>query len=453
MPPPRKSSTVIRTVNDSGDQVSISLPWVHRPRLVVLFVVACTLLTATGFVAGRFVRPATGLPDGQAVSVGPTFTPVVERVVRPVAGRHGVVKGRRVTAVPAPRLDDPEDQRSVVSRSTVHIGDTVRSGRVLCVVSGRPVFLLRLPVPPYRSLHAGDRGDDVRQVQRALRGTGHYRGTVDGVFGLLTQAAVADLYRSAGFSPRTEPPASIGSQTASTPASPPGSADGQVLLPLGEVFGLTQHEAVVAGVTRRGAVLEEGDDVVMLRTGGLRVVARVGVDERADYAVGTAVRVSAPTLTAGAFKGTVTAVSGFREAATGGGAESGDGVTEGAKSRAAEVDAPQEGGGAGPGRPGGARSDLPGYDVTIRVSGDVRELVAGRAVTVMPRAMIGEAGPAVPLTAVRQNGHGTFVRVEDHTAVTGSRPVRVDVVAEVDGWAAIAPVRGLSIGTRVQVTP
>jgi hypothetical protein len=54
------------------------------------------------------------------------------------------------------------------------VGDRVDCGGVLYRVDGRPVLLLCGPVPAYRALHAGDAGQDVRQLNRNLdvRGAG-----------------------------------------------------------------------------------------------------------------------------------------------------------------------------------------------------------------------------------------------------------------------------------------
>jgi hypothetical protein len=215
-----------------------------------------------------------------------------------------------------------------------------------------------------------------------------------------------------------------------------------VWLPLWEVFGIGQTSAVVADVTPRGAVLaDEGGKVATLQIGGLQVRVRVGVDEKATYSVGAKVQISAPDLTVRTWTGVVTSVSGFREddhTSTAGspGQSTGSGTSS---STPSSSDA--------------SGSDLPGYDVSIRLTSRSDELTTNRAVTVLPKAEVGKPSLAVPLTAIRQDGLGSYVLVADPAAVGGGRQVRVQVTSDADGWAAIRKGTTLRTGMRVQVTP
>ncbi len=49
------------------------------------------------------------------------------------------------------------------------------------------------------SLRLGDRGDTVRQIQQRLRDWGYYSGSVDGIFGNMTDQAVRKFQRSNGL--------------------------------------------------------------------------------------------------------------------------------------------------------------------------------------------------------------------------------------------------------------
>ncbi|TQS28077.1 peptidoglycan-binding protein [Microbispora sp. KK1-11] len=74
----------------------------------------------------------------------------------------------------------------------------LKEGAVLMEVNGRPVFALRGSVPMHRTIVPGARGDDVRQLQRALRRLG-YGAPVTGVFDRATIAAVTRMYTKKGY--------------------------------------------------------------------------------------------------------------------------------------------------------------------------------------------------------------------------------------------------------------
>ncbi|MEV4292219.1 peptidoglycan-binding protein [Nonomuraea bangladeshensis] len=74
----------------------------------------------------------------------------------------------------------------------------LREGAVLMEVNGRPVFALRGAVPMHRTIAPGGKGDDVRQLQRALRRLGH-RAPASGVFDRATIAAVTRMYAKKGY--------------------------------------------------------------------------------------------------------------------------------------------------------------------------------------------------------------------------------------------------------------
>ena len=80
-------------------------------------------------------------------------------------------------------------------------------------VNGRPVFALRGPVPMYRALGPGTSGDDVKQLQKALRRLGFDPGSISGTYGQGTATAVTDWYRNKGYEaqqPSADGPAATG---------------------------------------------------------------------------------------------------------------------------------------------------------------------------------------------------------------------------------------------------
>ncbi|MFI6296123.1 peptidoglycan-binding protein [Nonomuraea sp. NPDC050790] len=74
----------------------------------------------------------------------------------------------------------------------------LREGGVLMEVNGRPVFALRGKVPMHRTIAPGTKGEDVEQVQRALRRLG-FGAPVTGVFDRATVAAVTRFYAKRGY--------------------------------------------------------------------------------------------------------------------------------------------------------------------------------------------------------------------------------------------------------------
>ncbi|MFE3448444.1 peptidoglycan-binding protein [Nonomuraea sp. NPDC059194] len=74
----------------------------------------------------------------------------------------------------------------------------VTEGGILMEVNGRPVFAMSGKVPMHRTLAPGARGDDVKQVQRALRRLG-YGTRVTGVFDRATITAVTRFYAKKGY--------------------------------------------------------------------------------------------------------------------------------------------------------------------------------------------------------------------------------------------------------------
>ncbi|MEV5497364.1 peptidoglycan-binding protein [Nonomuraea fuscirosea] len=74
----------------------------------------------------------------------------------------------------------------------------IKEGAVLMEVNGRPVFALRGSVPMHRTIGPGSKGDDVGQLQRALRRLG-FGGPLTGVFDRATIAAVTRMYTKRGY--------------------------------------------------------------------------------------------------------------------------------------------------------------------------------------------------------------------------------------------------------------
>ncbi|MFD3945590.1 peptidoglycan-binding protein [Streptomyces sp. NPDC058579] len=177
----------------------------RRRRWVLAVAVGAVLATAGGLGAALLVKsPAQAAADAAPPAPDVLTAPVEHRVLNSsVVTRGEVVAGQTVDVIP--RVSAGEGAaRSVITKIQVAPGDTVRAGQVLLEVSGRPVFVLEGALPVYRDLRPGSTGDDVRQLQRALRKLGHATGSdADGRFGAGTKAALGVFYRSLGYDPVT----------------------------------------------------------------------------------------------------------------------------------------------------------------------------------------------------------------------------------------------------------
>ncbi|GEL19916.1 peptidoglycan-binding protein [Pseudonocardia asaccharolytica] len=150
---------------------------------------AATLIRSPAEVAARAAPP---VPT-------PILVPVEQRVIT-----------TKVLSRGTGRFGSP--QELTVSRSALKTGPQVvtqlpepgaelAEGAVVMTVSGRPVFLLGGAQPAYRDLGPGVRGQDVEQLEIALRRLGLGPGQVDGLYDQATGQAISALFRRAGFAP------------------------------------------------------------------------------------------------------------------------------------------------------------------------------------------------------------------------------------------------------------
>ncbi|WP_314247971.1 peptidoglycan-binding domain-containing protein [Streptomyces sp. DSM 40907] len=176
-----------------------------RGRRVVLAVVGgAALLAVGGLLATTLVKS----PAQVAAETGPpaqgALTADVERRVlaQTVVMRGTVVADQSVAVSPQGVRSGEGTGAALVTRLPLKAGDPVTAGQLIAEVSGRPVFTLHGAQPMYRDLKPGATGDDVAQVQQALRELGHGTGgDAKGVFGAGTKAALAARYRAIGYEP------------------------------------------------------------------------------------------------------------------------------------------------------------------------------------------------------------------------------------------------------------
>ncbi|WP_158610208.1 peptidoglycan-binding protein [Micromonospora globbae] len=123
---------------------------------------------------------------------------VEERVLsRTVVLRGEVGASRSYEVTPNPG----GESAPIVTAVNVKSGSTIKAGKVVLEVGGRPLIVLPGSKPAYRNLRPGYSGPDVAQLQAALRQLGYDPGDVDGEFGASTKTALTDFYAALGYEP------------------------------------------------------------------------------------------------------------------------------------------------------------------------------------------------------------------------------------------------------------
>ncbi|MEU0207860.1 peptidoglycan-binding protein [Streptomyces canus] len=175
-----------------------------RRRWVAAVSVGSTLLAVAGFAASQVIKsPAQAAADTKPPAADVLTAPVERRVLKETVVLRGTVAaGQSVTVAPVASGGEGAAE-PVVTKLPVDAGDTIRAGQLLLEVSGRPVFVLKGELPVYRDLKPGAKGDDVAQLQNALRNLGHGTGNdPSGTFRAGTKSALQAFYAGLGYDPR-----------------------------------------------------------------------------------------------------------------------------------------------------------------------------------------------------------------------------------------------------------
>ncbi|MFE9780418.1 peptidoglycan-binding protein [Streptomyces sp. NPDC005775] len=165
------------------------------------------LVGAGGWIAGTQVHsPADAAAARNAPKAGPVTVGVQRQSLIATVVANGSIEfaspqplslaGSVGTAPSGGAADEGAEQR--VTKAPV-AGAKIKEGDVLMAVNGRPVLALSGQVPMYRTLGPGTAGDDVKQLQRALRRLGFEPGAISGNYGQGTAAAVTQWYTSKGY--------------------------------------------------------------------------------------------------------------------------------------------------------------------------------------------------------------------------------------------------------------
>lgn len=175
----------------------------RRRRLLGGAMVVAVAISGLGIGAAQVIKsPAQAAADTAAPPPSVITAPVERRVLKDSVIVRGTVAASQTLEVTPSGSGQAGAGAPVVTKILFKAGDTFRAGQVLAEVSGRPVIALKGTLPVYRDLKPGADGDDVDQLQRALKDTGHpVTGDREGYFGPATKAALASLYRSVGYDP------------------------------------------------------------------------------------------------------------------------------------------------------------------------------------------------------------------------------------------------------------
>jgi peptidoglycan hydrolase-like protein with peptidoglycan-binding domain len=155
------------------------------------------------------------------------------------------------------------------------VGDRVGCGEVLYRVDDRPVLLLCGAIPAYRALRAGDRGRDVRQLNRALHRLGddrraHVRVDPEGRrFTSATRGALRVLQRRTG-------------------------ARATGTLAVGDVVVLPSAVRIATVAGAPGAPARPGTPVVTATSDDLHVQVDLDPSQQGDVALGDRARITLP---------------------------------------------------------------------------------------------------------------------------------------------------------------
>lgn len=235
----------------------------RRAWLVALMGAVLVLCLVGAFFLGVQHTPKGPSVEEQAQATVPVYAPVERRVVSDGVQVAGTVRPGATTALTGA-------EEGLLVRRTLQDGQTLAPGVLLGVVDGVPRFGLDGPLPLYRDLHEGDRGDDVTALQSALAGAG-YGPDRDGEVRRATLEAVTALYRSE----RLEVP-----------------EDGLTTISRAAFIPLPGGERTVVSAADVGQKIGPDRPLATVRTSGATVEFHLGVDDAAKVTEGTALSVT-----------------------------------------------------------------------------------------------------------------------------------------------------------------
>jgi len=151
------------------------------------------------FAAQHIESPADAAARTAPPKPSPILVPIEQRVLASTIVTRGTARfglPQKIALAPSALKPSPGLVASLPQRNAAF-----DEGQVLMTVSGRPVFVLRGALPAYRDLQPGVAGEDVRQLQHALKRLGFDPGADDGHYDARTAAAVRRWYVAKQWEP------------------------------------------------------------------------------------------------------------------------------------------------------------------------------------------------------------------------------------------------------------
>jgi hypothetical protein len=173
-----------------------------KKRTLTLFIVLLLMiLSATAsWIAGSSIQsPEEAAARTAPPEPSPILVPVEERVLSADVVTRGTARyglPQTIHLVPSALKGDVGVITSLPQRNS-----QVAEGDVLLTASGRPLFVLQGQSPVYRDFVPGATGEDVRQLEQALKRLGFTPGPIDGKYDEKTGAAVERWYTTVGWQP------------------------------------------------------------------------------------------------------------------------------------------------------------------------------------------------------------------------------------------------------------
>jgi hypothetical protein len=173
-----------------------------KKRTWTLFIVLLLMiLSATAsWIAGSSIQsPEEAAARTAPPEPSPILVPVEERVLSADVVTRGTARyglPQTIHLVPSALKGDVGVITSLPQRNS-----QVSEGDVLLTASGRPLFVLQGQSPVYRDFVPGATGEDVRQLEQALKRLGFSPGPIDGKYDQKTGAAVERWYTAVGWQP------------------------------------------------------------------------------------------------------------------------------------------------------------------------------------------------------------------------------------------------------------
>ena len=173
-----------------------------RKRLFLAVVTVAALFGGGGYVLGQQLESPE---DARAEVAAPEASLIAVPIEAVALSNDVVVRGdAEFEGAVELELDATlgDGSSRVVTGRVPEVDTIVDEGDVLIEVSGRPVFVLEGSLPAFREFKPGLEGDDVLQLEEALKRLGYLTVEPDRLYGAATEDALATMYEAIGYEAR-----------------------------------------------------------------------------------------------------------------------------------------------------------------------------------------------------------------------------------------------------------